>query len=107
MRRESTLQQQQEEHQRRRTETVIEFTLADQLITTAFLRMLVLFVITLCIVKWRQLKNKILNYVKKISQIELDIGPDDYGKWRNFSLKIVLNFFNFGLETIRSSDQTT
>ena len=51
MRRESTLQQQQEEHQRRRTETVIEFTLADQRITTAFLWMLVLFVITLCIVK--------------------------------------------------------
>ena len=52
MRRESTLQQQQQqEHQRRRTETVIEFTLADQRITTAFLWMLVLFVITLCIVK--------------------------------------------------------
>ena len=44
MRRESTLQQQQQHHQRRRTETVVEFTLADQRITTTFLWMLVLFV---------------------------------------------------------------
>lgn len=45
MRRESTFQQHQHNHQqRRRTETVVEFTLADQRITTTFLWMLVLFV---------------------------------------------------------------